>query len=238
MTPMQIKMAKLRAMKKTKPKKGGCGGKKCSPKCQDGKGPKLDKVVEVIKKGVELVKRGVDFGVKNKEKILKGLKTATEVAGVAGNITGSKALKNIGNLRGALGKGKKKQVGEGPKLDKFVGAVKKGANYVKRGIQYGLKNKEKILKGAKDATELAAAAGNYTGNNALKKVGTYRQYLGKGKKGRGIEESPEPEENAIEAPVQAIPQAIQQSPVNTGELEAPVVYYPNSSSLFTGRLVF
>lgn len=269
MTPMQIKMAKLRAMKKNAPKKGGCGGKKCSPKCQDGKGPKLDKVIAninknielirkpefqgkpvkkpkitqaefkqmlvqkqqqgegprldkviaVVKKGIELGKKGVEFGLKNKDKILKGLKVATEVAGVAGSVTGSKALKSVGDLRGFLGKGdnKKKRL-----VDKEV----------KNAVLGGVMTQERFDNLTKKEKE-----------QYMKPLMTKKK--GKGMKGKGeleeklkllIENKEEPP--TLDAPVQAIPQSMPQSEINTGELEPPVVYYPNSSSLFTGRLVF
>jgi len=91
-------------------KKGGC--KDCSGQC--GEGAKLDALKNFLVKGARVAKTGADFVAKNKDKILSGIKTGTELAGVAGSLTGSKALQKVGNLRGLLGDGKKGK-GKAPK---------------------------------------------------------------------------------------------------------------------------
>lgn len=195
-TAMQIKMAKLRAMRK--PKKGGCNMPKCKAKqSMNGDGMMSD----IIKK-----------------KLVKPVK---------------KPLKP-------------KQEGEGPKLDKVISAAKKAGAVVKKGAELAYKHRKAIAKGVSAASGLAAGL---TGNETLGQISAISSALGEGaKRGRkrgGEDVKPQVEESpkAIEMEQAGVMQTRGTDPnnlnvVNTGELAAPVAYYPNASAAFTGSLTF
>jgi len=108
-TANQTKMAKVRAAKgkAKKPKKGGCS--KC-PKNRNmnmvGEGAKIDAALAFATKAAAVAAKAAAVVLANKEKILAGLKAGTDIAGVAGSITGNKGLTKVGSLRGLLGKGR------------------------------------------------------------------------------------------------------------------------------------
>ena len=117
------------------------------------------------------------------------------------------------------GCGKKGQCGEGARLQAVAKAAKAAAAAAARGTKRAAeilrRNQEIIKKGLKLAGTAAGVAGSLTGNKALSTVGDIAGAFGEGKQRGG-------------------------SVINstTGELQAPSIYYPNSSALFTGKLVF
>jgi len=136
-TDMQIKMAKLRAMRKPKGKgkpkakakpkvkgKGPAKRRKANPKqvisvggCNCpyyGEGPKLQAIGSVLKTGAKAIVKGAKLVQKHRKEIASGIK---EVAGVAASLTGNKKVfGTIGDIAGVLGSGQKGK-GTGPRIN-------------------------------------------------------------------------------------------------------------------------
>lgn len=112
MTPNQIKMAKLRAMKKKKVgKKGGCAGPKCMCGCgkkgQCGEGARLKAAAEAAKKAAkaaaEAAKKAAKFAKEHRKEIAGGIGAA---AAIGSQLTGNKALSTVSDIADVLGRGR------------------------------------------------------------------------------------------------------------------------------------
>lgn len=116
----------------------------------------------------------------------------------------------------SCGCGKKHMCGEGKRLQAVAKAAKVAAKAAKKAAAFALKHRKEIASGIGAAATIGQSL---TGNKTLGTIGSIADVLGSGKqRGRG---DGLPVVNGT-----------------TGELVSPSIYYPNSSSLFTGRLVF
>lgn len=114
MTPNQIKMAKLRAMrgKKKVGKKGGCAGPKCMCGCgkkgQCGEGARLKAAAAAAKKAAkaaaEAAKKAAKFAKEHRKEIAGGIGAA---AALGSQLTGNKTLSTVSNIADVLGSGRR-----------------------------------------------------------------------------------------------------------------------------------
>lgn len=112
-TANQIKMKRLRDMRKPKGKKGGCADKSkcmcgCGKKAMCGEGKKLAAIAAAARKAAKAAaaatRKAAAFAQKHRKAIAEGVSTAATLGSA---ITGNETLGAIGSVASSLGEGKR-----------------------------------------------------------------------------------------------------------------------------------